>query len=111
MRRLHHLAIAACLSFGVASTAPAEPMFMGLGDPPGGDFSSAALAVSGDGSVVVGVSDGATDSEAFYWTAADGMVGLGDLPGGTTKSEARGVSSDGTMIVSPSLARDLSAAP
>jgi probable HAF family extracellular repeat protein len=38
-------------------------------------------------------------SEAFRWTAADGMQGLGDLPGGAFNSWAHGVSADGAVIV------------
>ena len=72
----------------------ATPFFMGLGDLPGGSFSSGASSISADGSVVVGSSAVATVlvpgrppfsqtlSEAFRWTQASGMVGLGDLPGG-----------------------------
>ncbi len=35
--------------------------------------------LSADGSVVVGVSNSASGTEAFRWTAGGGMVGLGDL--------------------------------
>ena len=56
--------------------------FQGLGDLPGGDFKSAAYAISADGSVVAGQSSSASGSEAFRWTLAGGIVGLGDLAGG-----------------------------
>ena len=68
---------------------------VGLGDLPGGIFSSVARGVSADGSVVVG----ASGTEAFRWTSAGGMVGLGDLPGGIFRSDARGVSADGSVVV------------
>src|SRR5262245_61136996 len=42
---------------------------------------SQALAVSGDGTTVVGQSYAATP-EGFRWTSGTGMVGIGDLPGG-----------------------------
>jgi len=71
----------------------------GLGDLPGGSFYSYAYGVSGDGSVVVGYSNSASDKEAFYWTETGGMVGLGALPGGTFVSEAFAVSADGSVIV------------
>ena len=53
--------------------------FDGVGHLPGGGEVSAATAVSGDGSVVVGSSDSAnsTISEAFRWTSSGGIVGRG----------------------------------
>lgn len=71
-----------------------------LGTLPGGD-SSRAEAVSGDGSVVVGISTSAFGLEAFHWTQAEGMLGLGDLQTNPEFiiSEGMGVSSDGTYIV------------
>ena len=45
-----------------------------LGDLPGGTFRSQALAISGDGSVVVGSSASGTESfDAFIWDAEHGM--------------------------------------
>ena len=38
-------------------------------------------------------------SEAFRWTAEEGMVGLGDLPGGDFASSARSASLGGAVIV------------
>ncbi|MGB2806118.1 MAG: right-handed parallel beta-helix repeat-containing protein [Sedimentisphaerales bacterium] len=74
----------------------------GLGDIPGGshhDFFSMATGVSGDGSVVVGHSEGASGQEAFRWTESTGMVGLGDLGGGLFYSTAEAISYDGSVIV------------
>ena len=51
--------------------------FQGLGDLPGGRFSSYAFAVSADGLFVVGASSSTLGSEAFLWTKARGMRGLG----------------------------------
>ena len=76
---------------------------VGLGDLSGGAFDSAALAVSANGRVVVGVSQSASGPQAFRWTAETGMVGLGDLPGGGFGSEALAVSADGSVIVGRSL--------
>ena len=64
----------------------------GLGDLPGGIFSSEALGLSTDGAVVVGSSDSESGLQAFRWTLAGGMVGLGDLTGGTYASTAEAVS-------------------
>ena len=59
---------------------------VGLGDLPGGSFSSHAFGVSSDGSVVVESSHSVSGGyEAFRWTSAGGMVGLGDLPAGTAQ--------------------------
>jgi uncharacterized membrane protein len=58
---------------------------------------SIAMAVSGDGAVVVGrswVAGNAQTYRAFRWTAAEGMEPLTDMV-----SEATGVSGDGRVIV------------
>jgi probable HAF family extracellular repeat protein len=44
--------------------------FSGLSDLPGGSFASYALAVSADGSVVVGWGTHDSNGEAFRWTQA-----------------------------------------
>ncbi len=72
--------------------------FVGLGDLPGGIFSSAGRGVSSDGTVA-GAGQSASGSEAFRWTSGGGMVGLGDLPGGAFNSIASDVSSDGSVVV------------
>lgn len=65
-----------------------------------GGYQSKALAVSADGTSIVGWSvNTAGRTEAFIWTEENGMVGLGDLPGGSTKSEATDVSGDGSIVV------------
>ena len=74
----------------------------GLGDLPGGADYSRALAVSRNGSVVVGSSYSTSGCEAFRWTASGGIVGLGDLPGGVFWSGATAVSADGSVIVGES---------
>lgn len=65
-----------------------------------GSLGSVALAVSGDGSVVVGSSGDAMGSPhvAFRWTQSGGSVSLGVLPGGMGSS-ATGVSGDGSIVV------------
>ncbi len=68
---------------------------------------SAARAVSGDGTVVVGHADILDDScfcrqlRAFVWTQSDGMVMVPRLPGlpGTWPSTATAISSDGSVVV------------
>ncbi len=89
------------LVFTVAALSPSDmldagvvPSFQGLGG-----FGSVAQAVSADGSVVVGTGASAFGTEAFRWTADDGMVGLGDLPGGGFFSAASGMSADGSTVV------------
>jgi probable HAF family extracellular repeat protein len=74
---------------------------VGLGDLPGGIFSSSAYAASADGSVVVGLSASGPSAEAFRWSEADGMVGLGHLAG-QDYSVANGVSADGSVVVGDS---------
>ncbi len=75
----------------------------GMGYLPGGESSSVASGVSGDGSVVAGVStSGLSPSfgEAFRWTETTGLVGLGGLPGsGDPVSVPWGISADGEVVV------------
>ena len=79
---------------------------VGLGDLPGGSFSSRAKGVSSDGLVVVGRSNSALGQEAFIWDAANGMrnlktvlTGLGVDMTGWRLVSALGISADGTKIV------------
>src|SRR5208283_4884319 len=60
-----------------------------------------AYAASYDGSVIVGWSTNATESDhAFRWTAAGGMVDLGYLGSlATDASQAMAVNSDGSIVV------------
>lgn len=89
------------------SPAPAPAAsFTGLGDIPGGPFASSATGVSDDGRVVVGrgTREGGSRprdglSEAFRWTAEDGLEGLGSLFASDGISSAAGVSGDGSIIV------------
>ena len=85
---------------GAASVSLADPpFFMGLGDLPGGTFESSAYDISGDGLVVVGMSQSGSGPQAFRWTLQGGIVGIGDLPGGSFNSLALDVSADGSVIV------------
>jgi probable HAF family extracellular repeat protein len=61
---------------------------------------SYGLAISADGSVVVGrsVLMPSGDDRAFRWTAASGMQDLGTLAG-DFESAAQGVSADGSVVV------------
>jgi probable HAF family extracellular repeat protein len=81
----------------------ADGGMVGLGDLPGGVYSSTAESISADGSVIVGVANldlpSISTGEAFRWTADEGMVSLGDLPGGDYLSVADDVSADGSVIV------------
>jgi probable HAF family extracellular repeat protein len=76
--------------------------FFPLSDLAGGDSNSQALAISGDGSTVVGQGTSASGTEAFSWTSGGGMVGLGDLAGGDIVSRAYAVSDDGSIVVGES---------
>jgi len=71
----------------------------GLGDLPGGERLSKAIAVSADGAVVTGT--GSTDSgaNAFIWTQDQGMVGLLDDSATFWQSFAENISADGKVIV------------
>jgi uncharacterized membrane protein len=78
---------------------------VGLGDLPGGSFSSGAIAVSADGSVIVGSSLTDIGSEAFIWDATHGMRNLKSVLtasglnlAGWTLTGAGGISADGFTI-------------
>ena len=74
---------------------------VGLGLLPEAIWStSAAKAISGDGSVITGSSGSplAAGIEPFRWTEENGMVGLGLLPG-ALRGYGGAVSGDGTVIV------------
>ncbi len=75
---------------------------VGLGDLPGGAYRSGAIAISGDGSTVVGASSSDLVSpgglEAFVWTEATGMVGLGLLGEEDLSSVASATSGDGRIV-------------
>lgn len=67
--------------------------------------SSAATAVSDNGTVVYGYStDSAGKYQAFRWTSSTGMVGLGFVNGSDTESmvAGRGTSADGSVAVGTS---------
>jgi hypothetical protein len=90
-----------------------------LGDLPGGDFGSDAMAVSADGSIVLGQSralptesigySGVGDYKAFVWDPAHGMrdlqdvlineYGLGNALAGWQLIRATDISNDGLSIV------------
>ncbi len=98
MRTLKSLLAGATVLSSTVWSAPANaagPLFMGLGDLPGGSLNSSATGVSIDGSVVVGTSG----KEAFRWTPISGMIGLGAPPGVVNSSRANGVSADGSVVV------------
>ena len=71
----------------------------GLGDLPGGAFRSCGLAISADGSTVVGIGRTERGDEAFRWRASTGLQALADLPGGGFESAAFAVSSGGQITV------------
>ena len=98
-RKLAPLTMAGLALAAFACACPAHAAtFQGLGALPGGEFGSIAEDVSGDGSVVVGMSyvEPFVHDSAFRWTAEGGMEALtGEAPTG----HATGVSRDGSVIV------------
>lgn len=73
---------------------------VGLGDLDSTFVYSIARDVSADGSVIVGEGSlSGTNSLAYRWTAADGMVELTDPSGELTGVRAFGVSANGTVVV------------
>ncbi len=102
--------LVAVLLVGSAATAEGleGPLFMGLGDLPGGHYYSSAAAVSADGTTAVGTSASffgppfgvppftpSLGAHAFRWTLSTGME---PLVGGAEQSFATGVSGDGSLV-------------
>lgn len=82
-----------------AASAFAGPVFLGLGDLPGGGFLSRANAVSDDGTTVVAMSTSTSCDEAFRWTPDTGMVSMYDSPGRVFNDAAAGVLAGGPVLV------------
>jgi uncharacterized membrane protein len=93
---------ASTLDANVDASRAFAPAFVPLGDLAGGAFSSDAIAISRDGTTVVGQSVSGCGTEAMRWTEASGMIGLGDLPGGALGSRAFDVSGDGSVVIGTS---------
>lgn len=92
------LAIAASLVSLTTSQSWADtPSFQGVGDLPGGSYSSSPYGISPDGSVVVGSSTSSNGTEAFRWQNGT-MSPLGDLFGLFFNSIAYAASSGGSYI-------------
>lgn len=92
-------AITAALAAASALYADADLQGLGVGT------GATSVAVSGDGSVVVGRVPTASgpSGEAFRWTAGEGVAGIGDLAGGPFYSSGVAVSHDGSVVVGTSL--------
>ena len=91
--------VAAALAASTPPSAYGQGIFRGLGDLPGGEFTSYATDVSADGLTVIGASTSGDGHEAFRWTQADGLQSLDNLLGGSVWSKATAVSADGSVIV------------
>jgi probable HAF family extracellular repeat protein len=86
----------------IAQQAAAQSYsFTPLGDLAGGAYSSAATAVSADGTSVVGTSYAGdfNSRTAFWWTSGTGMISLGMLPGGNNDSTPYGLTGNGQSAV------------
>lgn len=79
---------------------------IGLNDLPEGSFQSYAIAVSTDGSTIVGYGKSASGQEAFIWDSTNGMRSLQEVLTsygvdltGWTLTNAHGISHDGKFVV------------
>ena len=83
-----------------ASASLGSPTLTNLGTLPAAAGATNALAISADGTTVVGQSlvGFLSQARAFRWTAAGGIVDLGQYPGGDN-AVAFGVSGNGSMVV------------
>lgn len=93
------LIIATC---ALGMLCQAEP-FTPLGDLPGGDVDSRVYAISGDGRVAIGRSEGQPTPQdllrPFVWTMDAGIRELGSFAEGGGEGTAYGLSTDGSIIV------------
>lgn len=81
----------------LASRSPGQATFRGLNTILSGGFTSARVeGVSANGAYLVGWGHRAGGSDAFRWSAAQGMVALTGLPG--AGASARGVSANGAVV-------------
>ncbi len=104
--RVHLSALATIACVAGLHVSAAGPSLRGVGDLEGGAYFSWAVAVSPDGTAVVGSSKSEDSGpfEAFLWTEPGGMTGLGYLCGPNTAkwSDALGVSLGGSVVVGES---------
>lgn len=99
---LRYLSVVLFVCASPVFAQPGEATFEGVGDLPGGSFSSTVYGVSGDGSVVVGIATPEEGVVAFRWEAGV-MDSLGFLPGAPFNSSmAFDASEDGSVIVGQS---------
>ena len=78
-----------------------EPYFIGLGRLSGGSWST-AMAVSADGTTVVGDAENADGNrEASRWTSDGGMMGLGFLPNSSPYPISRAIEDSGVSRLRP----------
>ncbi|HSP96017.1 MAG TPA: hypothetical protein VL049_02075 [Candidatus Dormibacteraeota bacterium] len=89
-----------------APTAMLVPLLAGAPDP----GRNLALAVSGNGRVVVGTSDSSAGLQAFRWVRGSAPQALGLLPDYTQESDANATNADGTVVVGESMGADSSRA-
>jgi len=80
--------IALCAGRASAGTGQFTP----IGDLAGGAFASKALAISADGTVIVGQATDSAGQKPIRWTAGGGLQAL-TLLGGTTSGRANGSTS------------------
>lgn len=101
MRRMSVAALAIAVSLAIVAEAAfaLEPSFTGIGDLPGGKFTSYASGVSSDGSLVTGRSWSVAGGEAVRWTPSGGISALAGVSGDYRSTYARAVSADGGTVV------------
>lgn len=102
---LTHIGAPGPLEFEAYRLSDAGELLL-LGDLPGGQRLSRAIAVSADGSTITGEATSESGYHAFVWTEESGMVGLGDASGLFTQSFGRNISADGKVIVGTGLNPD-----
>ncbi|MEX0676189.1 MAG: PEP-CTERM sorting domain-containing protein, partial [Pirellulales bacterium] len=88
--------VVALVAFGANHVQAAAFGFQGLGDLPGGTFSSSGVAISADASTVVGSSISASGSTPFRWTESGGMVAVPSLDATFSPTD---ISGDGSVVV------------
>lgn len=94
------LAFLVCIVLSSLVQAAGQARFIPLGALPGSWFTSSAYDISADGSVVVGktLASGTSNTQAFRWTEAEGLLSLGATPNGYGSTASK-ISRDGRVAI------------
>ena len=97
MKKLMITCVVIVMLFNISTSYAAT--FQGIGDLPGGGFETEVMGISGDGSVLVGLSEATFGTRAIKWDWSGGIMELSGFPFDTTQSTSSAVSYDSSVII------------